>query len=194
MSESTNALTIGGEQYAVGLAAGGKLFVFTPSQHNFLLNLTNMKNVAASALSVGKDEEWGIKFLRSRKFVTYRNLRLQEISIRNGMTVDSWYLFAKWLMEGKKESWGAVCDVCQFKNEWDGYTVEEARKDDMTVLLECHGCYKPLEPVKTEEPFKPSREQVEGWKEIGSRIIPKIERIHHQFSNEEIIFESSEEK
>lgn len=69
--ENSVSLTIGGEVKTVGLAVAGQLFVFTPGQMNFLLNLQKLKNVTAAALSVDKTEEWGQNFLRSQKFRKY---------------------------------------------------------------------------------------------------------------------------
>jgi hypothetical protein len=70
--------------------------------------------------------------------------------------------------------------------------VESFRKDDMTLEVPCPVCYKPMLAQEMKEEFKPSREQVVSWQELGSRLIPKIERVHHQFENVNIQFESEE--
>jgi len=69
------------------------------------------------------------------------------------------------------------------------YEAETYRDDDDRLRASCYGCYKPVELKYILEEFKPTREQVEGWKELGSRLIPKIERVHHQFEKSEYIFE-----
>jgi len=60
----------------------------------------------------------------------------------------------------------------------------------MGLAVPCPVCYAPANWVFHEVDFKPSREQVQGWVELGARLIPKIERVHHQFEKTEIVFES----
>lgn len=188
--DNSLSLTIGGEVKAVGLAVSGKLFVFTPNQQNFLLNLQKMKNVTAAALSVGKTEEWGNAFLKSAKFRKYLSLKMKAFSDRNGLDVDWWYQFGKWLTDAYREFYAVSCPSCGFKYEMDEYEVETFRTDDMTLAIECAACFKPVVAEKCREAFKPTREQVEGWKEIGSRLIPKTERVQHSYENVDIIFEN----
>lgn len=188
-----NALTlyVGGEAKAVALGVSGKLFVFTPIQQNFLINLQKLKNVTAASLSVNKDEEWGQKFLKSQKFRKYLSLKMKSFSDKNSLDVEWWYQFGKNLTEGTKEYYEASCPGCQFHFELNTYEVESQRNDEMQIEAECPACM--MKPIKVElkkEDFKPTREQVEGWKELGNRLIPKIERVHHQFENVNIEFAS----
>jgi len=189
--ENSLALMIGGEVNVLGVEVLGKLFVFTPAQMNFLLNLQKMKNVLASALSVDKTEEWAWAFLKSKKFRKFVALKMQQISVKNGMTVEWWYQFGKWVADGQKVSWQAACPNCQASWEMTEYEVEQYRTDELELTIECPGCKQAnvrAEKITTE--FKPSREQVVAWQELGQRLIPKIERVHHQFENSEIVFES----
>lgn len=194
MNDNSLTLYVGGEAKAVALGVGGRMFVFTPIQQNFLLNLQKLKNVTAAALSVDKDEEWGNKFLKSQKFRKYLSLKMKAFSDRNGLDVDWWYQFGKQVTDGYKEFYDAECPVCQFKFEMDTYEAESSRNDDMQIESECPACtFKPIKLELKKEEFKPTREQVEGWKEIGSRLLPKVERTHHTFENTEIIFQSEGE-
>jgi len=192
-TENSTALIVGGETKVVGMAVAGRLFVFTPAQMNFLLNLQKMKNVTAASLSVDKTEEWGQSFLKSRKFREYLNCKMQEFSVKNGLTVEWWYQFGKWVSDGFKEYYRVVCSGCGYQGTMNVYEVEAARFDDMTIKdVTCPACYKPMVVELVKEKFEPSREQVEGWKELGARLIPKVDRVHHQFENVDIRFESEE--
>jgi hypothetical protein len=192
-----NALTlyVGGEAKAVALGVSGKLFVFTPTQQNFLINLQKLKNVTAAALSVNKDEDWGDKFLKSQKFRKYLSLKMKSFSDKNSLDVEWWYQFGKNLTEGFKEFYQASCPGCKYEFEMNLYEAESQRNDDMQLEAECPACtYKPISLLLKQDAFTPSREQVEGWKELGNRLIPKIERVHHQFENVNIEFASETEE
>lgn len=175
------------------MGVGGRLFVFTPNQQQFLMNLQKMKNVMAASLAVGKDEEWGKKFLSSQKFRKYLSLKMKAFSDRNGLDVDWWYGFGKHLTDGYKEIYRVECVYCGFRGEMDEYEVEATRADDMKLEPLCPACFKTVEYKKEREAFAPTREQVEGWKEIGSRLLPKVERTHHTFENVDIVFQSEGE-
>ena len=187
------ALSVGGEVKAVGLSVGGKLFVFTPNQQQFLLNLQKLKNVTAAALSIGKEEAWGDAFLRSRKFQTYLSMRMKAFSDQNGMDVNWWYSFGKKLTDGYEEYFTVECAHCAYRGKMDLYEVESFRKDDMTLEVPCPGCFHTLESELKHDVFKPSREQVEGWKAIGDRLLPKVERAVNTFENVDIVFSNKEE-
>lgn len=189
MSESNSvSLVIGGEIKTVGLAVAGQLFVFSPSQMNFLLALQKMKNAAAAALSVDKDEEWGKRFLSSQKFKKYISCKMEEFSVKNGLTVEWWYQFGKWVADGHRDFYVATCSYCPYIGVMNTYEVEAYRNDEMELDVPCPACYKTIKVELKREEFKPSREQVEAWKGIGDRLIPKTERVHHTFENVDIVF------
>lgn len=192
-TENSTALIIGGEVKTVGLAVAGQLFVFSPSQMQFLINLQKMKNVTAAALSISKDEEWGQGFLKSRKFRKYISCKMEEFSVKNGLTVEWWYQFGKWVADGFKEYYDIRCEYCEYVGKMNSYEVESFRGDDMALLVPCPACFKTVAYTHIIAPFTPSREQVEAWKGIGDRLIPKTERVHHTYENSEIIFESQED-
>lgn len=192
-SDNSTSLIIGGEVKSVGLSVAGKLFVFTPHQMQFLLALQKLKSVHAAALSINKDEEWANAFLKSRKFKNYISNKMQEYSVKSGLTIEWWHQFGKWIAEGKRESYIVHCHYCEFVAQMNEYEVEAHRNDDMSIEVPCPACFKTTAHKLKTEVFAPSREQVEAWKELGSRLIPKVERVHHQFENSEIVFESSGE-
>lgn len=189
--EMSNALIIGSKVFIAALYADNKPYVFTRDQMNFLIGLQKMRNQEAAAIAVGKDSVWANNFLTSKKFRSYVSSKLIEYSVKNGITVDWWYQFGKWLTEGKKEYYESTCTGCLFTWTLNVHEAEEARDDNMDFAVSCPACTcAKCAVVLKEEPFKPTREQVEGWKELGQRLIPKIERVHHQFSKEEFVFES----
>lgn len=186
------ALMVGGEVKTVGMAVSGRLFVFTPTQMQFLLNLQKMKNVLAAALSVDKPEEWAQGFLKSRKFREYIACKMEEYSVKNGLTVEWWYQFGKWTADGAKESVRVKCGFCGYAGEMTCYEAETHRGDDMGLEIPCPACWKPAAHEVWREAFTPSREQVVAWQDLGARLIPKVERVHHMYTNEEIIFQSAD--
>lgn len=187
------ALIIGNKVFVQGLSASGRLFVFNREQIQFLWALQKMKEPSVAALSINRDEEWAERFMNSKKFKQYVAHKMDEFSVKNGLTVEWWYQFGKTLTEGKRVYWRATCGSCAATRELLGYEIEALRNDDMDLVVEC-SCGASMLVKECVEEMKPTREQVEGWKELGSRLIPKIERVHHQFENVEISFESEEAK
>jgi hypothetical protein len=189
MSE-TNALVLGNLVFYPALFAGDKPFVFSPVQNSFLQSLQKLKNIHAAALNVGKDDAWAESFIRSKKFVTFRNQVLQATSLRNGVTLDWWYGFGRDVAQGYKKTFENDCKKCNQRSEWTEYELESLRDDDMQIKAMCPICFDPTDVKEIREKFEPTREQVVVWQEFGNRLIPKIERVHHQFEKSEIVFES----
>ena len=184
------AIVLGDKVFAPAYPSNGRPFVFTRDQGSFLAALDKMKSIEAAAISVGKSVEWAQAFLRSKKLQSFVAGKMQEQADRSGMTIAWWYQFGKWLAAGERISFRGACPFCDSFNLFSEYEAESALTDEMAYEAACKTCYKPIVLERTIEPFKPSREQVEGWKELGSRLIPKVERVHHEFSTEEIVFEA----
>lgn len=191
-TENATALIVGGEVKTVGLAVAGQLFVFSPSQMNFLLNLQKLKSVTAAAISVDRTEEWGKKFLASRKFREYFNAKMEEFSIKNGLTAEYLIRWGKEAMEGKREWHEGLC-VCGYVSRFNNYEFAEGQNDDLVVGVKCKACFEPIDIQYKSEAFKPDRQQMVAYQELKATIIPKIERTHHTYENISIEFESSEE-
>lgn len=172
--------------------AQGRPFVFSPDQASFLITLQKMQNISAAAIAVGKDEPWAKKFFQSKKFITFRNLKLDEAKTKAGITTEYLMLLAKWNLEGKKKWWDATCEGCSYVDEWQEYQVEASRDDEMVLKAECPFCFSPVQLNPREVPFTMNREQMEHWKEIAGRLWPKVDRVAHSFSKEELIFEVNE--
>lgn len=189
-TDNSTSLQIGGEELAIGFQVGDKMYAFTPRQTHFLLNLQKLKNVAAASLSVDKPEDWGQSFLKCAKFRRYVTAKLNQFSDKNSLTIDWWYQFGKWAAEGKKDFFQVTCDGCSYSDKMLPYEVATHRQDDMTLEIPCPRCTKIMTAEEKSEAFTPSREQLVAWQDLGARLIPKIERVHHQFENSEIVFET----
>lgn len=189
-SDIFSTLVLGNKIFVGSVLAQGKPFVFTPDQAHFLITLQKLKNIDAAAIAVGKDTDWATKFFSSKKFVTFRNLKLDEAKTKAGLTLEYLMLMAKWNLEGKKVWWDATCVKCGYTDQWTEYQVEASRNDDMVLKPECPFCFHDVTIQEQREPYTMNREQMEHWKALADRFWPKVERIQHQFSAEEIAFET----
>lgn len=189
-SHRLTSVTLGNKIFPGSVVVRGKTFVFTPRQEAFLLELQKLKSVHAAALNVGWSEDHAEKFLNSAKFSKFRNLKLEEAKVKAGINTEMLFQYAQWNLEGKKTWWDVECKKCSYKDEWVEYQVESFRNDDLTLTPICPTCFEVVVLEKKESSFSMNREQMDMWKEIASRFIPKIERIHHEFSKEEIVFET----
>ena len=187
------ALKLGNEIYPRAFYASGKAYVFSQPQLVFLSTLEKTHDLQASAHQAKWDLEQAKRFLSSRKFRSFRNGKMHEFSIRQGVTVEWWYEFGKNLTEGKRTFFEGECTICKTKHEFNEYEVESSKDDNLEVHMQCPNCLQEIIVNQREEEFFPSREQVEGWKEFGSRLIPKVERVQHEFSDENFKFVSEED-
>lgn len=192
--EETMALVLGGDVRPIGLTSNWQTFVFTPTQMQFIKNLEKLKNIHAAGLSVGWREETATGFLKSRKFQRYIGCRLQAVTARASMGSEAWWQYCRDVANGYRELVKAKCTVCDWSEEITPYEAETARRDDMTLDLHCRDCQMPATVERETVPFKPTREAVVAWQEWGARVEPKIERVHHNFENTQIIFESADSK
>lgn len=191
VSDTFSSLVLGNKIFVGATLARGKPFIFSPDQATFLIQLQKLKNIHAAALSIGKDEAWADRFLTSRKFVLFRNLKLEEAKVKAGINTDMLMQYAHWNLEGKKVWWDAECKTCAYKDEWLEYQVEAHRNDDLTLTPTCPFCFEAVVLARREEVFKMNREQLDHWKEVAARFWPKVERISHEFSKENIVFETT---
>lgn len=190
VSDTFSSLVLGNKIFVGATLARGKPFIFSPKQASFLITLQKLKNLSAAAIAVGETEDWADKFLTSKKFVLFRNLKLEEAKVKAGINTDMLMAYAKWNLEGKKEWWDATCQTCSYVDEWVEYQVEACRTDDYELKPTCPFCFEPVTLEKKETPFLMTREQMDHWKELAARFWPKIERVHHDFTKEEVVFET----
>lgn len=191
-SDIFSTLVLGNKIFVGSVLAQGKPFVFSPDQAAFLITLQKLKSITAAAIAVDKTEEWATKFFSSKKFVTFRNLKLDEAKVKAGLTLEYLMLLAKWNLEGEKVIWSATCAVCHYTDQWTEYQVEASRDDEMQLKPECPFCFNNVVLEEKPEPFSMNREQMDHWKELAARFWPKIERVAHTFSTEEIEFKTGD--
>ena len=189
-SDATHAFVVGNIVKVNALSADGKAFIFTRDQMEFFLALQKLKSIQPAALSIHKDEEWAKRFLSSKKFKAFLSAKMQELQLKSGITIDWWFRFGKHLTEGVEEFYAGTCLICQKDSVFTTYEAESFRDDDMVMKATCPECNEPMQITQQTKEFKATREQVEGWKELGSRIIPKIERVSHEFDKTEMVFET----
>ena len=160
----------------------------------FLYALKQMKNIDVAAMSVGETEEWARHFLNSRKFKTFRDAKIEESGVQNSLSPQWWNQWGKWCANGKKDYYEGFCQTCSKAYDFTEYQAEAHRNDDLQFEMACPVCFCAISVEKKSESFKPTREQVEAWKELGQRIVGKIERVNNPFEYEEFVFESEEAK
>lgn len=191
--DGTKAIIIGDQVTYAPLSVGGRSFHFDALQIRFLYALQKYQgNIETACNFVGRSMEWANKFITSRKFKEFRNCKLASMAALNGDLVEWWWQFGMDGARGFKEWYEGICQIC---DECNIFTVTEAeiyRQDDMTFKAQCKICMQPIGIERKEEPFKPSREQVQFWAELGNRKVPKIERVQHEFSSEKFEFISED--
>lgn len=184
-----HALIIGNEVLYPPMQVGGRPFHFNALQNRFLYALQTFNGSIPKACAfVNQPEEWAMKFISSRKFREFRNAKIASMSVRNGDLVDWWWEFGIDGAKGYRECYEGYCALCTQKNIYKPTEVEMTRADDMSLHVACKACLQPIEVEHKKEEFKPSREMVQFWSEIGNRVAPKIERVSHEFSSENFVF------
>lgn len=189
--ENSRAIVIGNEVVFPPWQVGGKSFSFDAIQTRFLYALQkNQGSIERACDFVGRDMDWATKFLASRKFREFRNAKLSALSVRNGDLLEWWWKMGLDGAKGSLITYEGFCGTCTEKNVYTEAEAELTRRDDMTLACHCKVCLQPLPVEKVEIPFKPTREQVQFWQELGNRLSPKIERVQHEFSKETFVFSS----
>lgn len=183
------AIIIGNTVSYAPLSVGGKAYSFDAAQVRFLYALQKYQgNIETACNFVGRSMEWADKFITSRKFKEFRNAKLASMSAMNGDLVEWWWQFGMDGARGYKEWYEGICQIC---DECNVFTTAEAstfQDDSMKFNASCRICMQPISIEYKKEDFKPSREQVQFWSELGNRKVPKIERIQHEFSDTRMEF------
>jgi hypothetical protein len=184
---------IGNDVYFAPVHVNGKYFHFTPSQTQFLYQLTLHKgDLTAACQMVGWTQEKAVDFFATRKWKEYRERLLATAAVRNGDLREFWWEFMTDGAKGFKERWEGTCSICNQDYKLPPQVAEQYRNDNMDIQFNCKFCQNVVALTYIEEPFKPSREQVQCAVEIGQRVEPKTERVSHSFSDETFIFATGE--
>lgn len=176
----TRSVAFGNDTYA--LTADGRAIRFTSQEKAFLVALDQTHNPEEAAASIGKDASWALAFFRKPKIHEWITQVAAEEAARQGMTVRWWFNFAKNGMRGKEEFWEGECSTCHLK--------QKSFLEPDEAVAPCLACEAPVLMNLVEKPVKLTREQVVIWQEVGSRLVPKIERIQHEFESTSFVFKT----
>lgn len=172
------------------LQVGGQAFQFDVMQRRFIYALQKYDGDIEKACNFAqRPMEWAQKFLTSRKFREFRNAHLALTRNPNEL-VGWWWEYGLDGAKGYRECYEASCNLCHEINKYRVSEVEATRDDAMKEHVNCKVCLQPVEAALVREEFKPSREQVQFWAEIGNRVSPKVERMLHSFSDETFVFQT----
>lgn len=189
-SLSPDAIIIGDRVEYPPLVVGEKSFHFDAYQIRFIAALTEFRgDLEKSCNYVGKNLDWAQAFIVSRKFMAFKKKKLALAGAKNGNLADWWWSEVLDGARGYKEWYVGPCEVCTEQNIFSVTEAEMVRQDDMTFRATCKICSQSVPLTYEKVPFSPSREMVQCLQMIGDRKVPKIERVHHEFSNETIQFE-----
>lgn len=189
----SRAIRIGDSVLYPPMMVGAKAFQFDPWQNGFLYWLQELKgDMELACRKVGKSLEWGQRFISTRKFREFRNSKITNLAVNNGALLEEWREIGISGMRGYRDWYEGKCDLCHEDNQFSTTDIEVFRNDDMALLVSCKVCFQPITTEYKKEEFHPTREQVQFWSEIGNRVSPKIERVQHEFSNENFVFAEKE--
>lgn len=170
------------------LSAKGQPLRFTPLEKKFLVALDECHDLNIAAERIGKTLDWAHLFFRKPKIFEWMTKIGQEESARQGMTI-RWLraqLMAVYL--GRETYWEGECSTCHVKQKsW-------IEPDDLKGVLssDCLACKAPVLMNEMTIPVKKDRQQMVALQELSARIDPKVERVSHEFSDENFVFRAKE--
>lgn len=179
----SSVLSVGGSSFAPG--EDGVVYHFTATEEAFLIALTELNDVPAALLKIDKDAEWGRRFFAKPKVREWISLKTRQFAAKAGTTQEWFFAFGRAVLAGKMEWWDSKCA----EDGWRVRLYAKPEEDRMGVpSIDCAICGKALIANYFSAQMKPSREQIEVWKELGARVAPKIERIQHEFEDADFVF------
>jgi hypothetical protein len=179
----------------VPFVIGEKTFYFSLQPRTFIVALqTYGGDIDKACRAAGTTLEWAKKFFSTRKFREFRNAKLRALAQRSGNLVEWWWEMGLSGARGYIEWYEGSCEICHEVNKFTTTEADSFKDDNMQIKATCKVCLQPIQAVEhKKEEFKPSREQVQFWSEIGNRVSPKIERISHEFSSENFVFQTEDQ-
>lgn len=187
-------LKCGDEVLYPPLVVGGKAFHFDAPRIRFLYALQKSGgDLDVASEMAGVSIDFAKRFISSKKFKNFRREKLEVMAARSGDFIEEWWRIGVKGMRGKESWWEGRCVTCQEMNTYTLQEIETYRNDEMALEVKCKLCLQPVEASLREEPYEPTREMVQYWDSLGARLVPKVERVHHEFSNETFEFVPQEE-
>lgn len=170
------------------LSSTGSPIRFSPIEKKFLVALDKTHDLQLAAEDVGKDLAWANSFFRKPKIHEWMTKIAQEQAAQSGMTVR--WVRGQFLavIRGKEVWWEGECSTCHVKQK----TWIEPDDNLGTLSAPCLACAKPVLMNQIEHPVRMDRQQMVALQELASRIDPKVERISHEFSDENFVFQAKD--
>lgn len=183
------ALVVGNDVMFAPWKVGDRPFSFSPDKTRFIWALQkNNGNIELACEFVNKPRDWATKFLSSRKWKEFIAAKLAAMGTQNGDLVSWWWQYGTDGARGFKEGYRATCHLCHGTSDYSVTEAEIVRRDDMSFAANCKTCLQSVELAYWKEEFKPTREMVQFWQELGNRLSPKIERVQHEYTKETFVF------
>lgn len=173
-SQDPGSIELPGEVIAAG--EDGKLFCFTPREDKFLVALSESHDIAQASDKVGKDVAWARRFFAKPKTREWISLKSVQHAAKSGTTQEWWYWWGRSALSKRWLWWEGECASCHFQVKTYLEPVNEK-------TMGCYLCSSAVLMTRKETVIKPTREDIEIWKEFGGRAVPKIERIQHEFND-----------
>lgn len=170
------------------LSPSGTPIRFRPLEKKFLVELDKSHNLKEAAEAIGKKESWAIAFFKRPKVNEWMTKIAQEQAAKSGMTVAWGRSMLMAVIRGKETFWEGECGQCHVPQKtW------LMPDDEKGVLTEpCLACGQSVLMNEMTRPVRLDRQQMVALQELLARTDPKTERISHEFTNENYVFEAKE--
>lgn len=170
------------------LSPSGTPIRFTPIEKKFLVALDQSHDLSQASAEVGRSLDWAKAFFKKPKIHEWMTKLAQEQAAKSGMTVNWIRATLLGVIRGKEIYWEGTCATCQIKQKtW------LMPDDEKGVLTQpCLACESPVLMNEVVVPIKMDRQQMVALQELASRVDPKVERISHEFSDDNFIFQAKE--
>lgn len=170
------------------LSSQGTPLAFRPQEKRFLTAFDETHDLAKACEQIGKPVEWGMAFFNRPKVHEWLTLVASQAAAKNGMTVQWWFSMMLSVVNGRQMWWEGECGTCKVKLK----TFLEPDDAKGVPSMSCLTCGSTVLMNTIEKPLRLDRQQMTALQELGARIVPKIERISHEFSDDTFVFKSQE--
>lgn len=171
------------------LQVGDKPFHFDAIRIRFIAALQKYQGDLEKACNaVGKTLDWGKEFVSSRKYRQFMRKSLALAGAKQGNLANEWWEMGIAGMRGYRELYIGKCELCHEETRLSSMEYAMLQDDNMVAKPTCEICLQPITLTRETEPYKPTREMVQHWDGIGARVVPKVERVQHEFSDEKYSF------
>lgn len=170
------------------ISSDGTPLPFRPQEKRFLTAFDETHDLAKACERVGKSVDWGVAFFNRPKIHEWLTLIAAQAAVRNGLTQQWCMAEAMAIIQGHRIWWEGQCATCKVKAK----SHLEPDDDKGVLSSKCLACGSPVLMNEVVEPVKKDRQQTAMLQEVMARVWPKVERISHEFSDENFIFKAQE--